>query len=228
MIVSHTHKFIFVKSLKTAGTSLEAALSRYCSGDDIVTPLGDYRFNRDESGDRVHQAMNDSGFNQHDDAATIKSKLPAEVWDNYFKFSITRNPWDRAVSLFFWEYRRDPALVPRKRFYHYLGVPYDEAGELRKRLGTFVRGDWQNNDRFYIMDDRLCVDYVIKYESLEEDFRRVCREVGVPETALPRLKTGLRRQGHHYSELFDDESRAIVADRHQNDIAHFGYVFERG
>ena len=39
MIVSHKHKFIFVKTVKTAGTSVEIALSRFCGENDIITPI---------------------------------------------------------------------------------------------------------------------------------------------------------------------------------------------
>jgi hypothetical protein len=39
MIVSHEHKFIFLKSKKTAGTSIELALSQLCGPSDILTPL---------------------------------------------------------------------------------------------------------------------------------------------------------------------------------------------
>ena len=38
MIISHKHKFIFLKTVKTAGTSIEIALSKYCGPDDIITP----------------------------------------------------------------------------------------------------------------------------------------------------------------------------------------------
>ncbi len=112
MIISHTHKFIFIKSWKTAGTSIEAALSEYCSGEDIVTPLGDYDFNRSGEGEWIHKSLNAGDFKQHDYAQTIKDKLPPEIWQTYFKFSIARNPWDRAVSFFFWEKRRDPLSRP--------------------------------------------------------------------------------------------------------------------
>lgn len=227
MIISHTHKFIFIKSWKTAGTSLEAALSEHCSGDDIVTPLGDYDFNRSENGEWVHKSLNAGDFEQHDFARTIKDKLPAEVWQNYFKFSIARNPWDRAVSFFFWEKRRDPSLTPKKRFYHHLGVPYDEFREIRKQFSRYLKGDWPTNDGFYTIDDALCVDAVIRYEHLAEDFQEVCKRIGVPATELPRLKGGIRKQQRHYSEYFDEESMRIVADRHQNDIRLFGYKFER-
>src|SRR4026208_1557900 len=39
MIVSHTDKFIFLKTKKTAGTSIELALSELCGSDDVITPL---------------------------------------------------------------------------------------------------------------------------------------------------------------------------------------------
>lgn len=39
MIVSHKHRFIFIKTRKTAGTSIEISLSRYCGESDILTPI---------------------------------------------------------------------------------------------------------------------------------------------------------------------------------------------
>ena len=39
MIVSHEHKFIFLKTKKTAGTSVELALTELCGPDDVITPL---------------------------------------------------------------------------------------------------------------------------------------------------------------------------------------------
>lgn len=227
MIISHTHKFIFVKSEKTGGTSVEAALSNICHGRDIVTPLGDYPFNRDEDGEWVHKSLNPDGFKQHDDAITIKSQLPADVWDSYYKFSITRNPWDKVVSDFFWQYRQHDFDQPIRRFYHFIGYPYDELKPIRKMFKNFVKGgQWKTNDRFYIINDELCVDYIIRYEHLTEGLREVCKRVGLPELRLPHLKSGMRKRGHHYSVYYDEETRAIVSERHQHDIRLFGYIFE--
>ena len=39
MIISHKYRFIFVKTLKTAGTSIEVFLSQHCGPDDVVTPI---------------------------------------------------------------------------------------------------------------------------------------------------------------------------------------------
>jgi len=39
MIISHKHKFIYIKCRKTAGTSIEMSLSKLCGPQDIITPL---------------------------------------------------------------------------------------------------------------------------------------------------------------------------------------------
>jgi hypothetical protein len=226
VIISHTHKYIFIKSLKTGGTSVEAALSKHCSENDVVTPLGDYWFNRDDKGAWIHSSMNSEGFSQHDPAAEVKRKVPAEIWDGYFKFSITRNPWDRVVSHFAWEARNRQELKPAARWYHRLGIRFSQFRETRQLFRQFVAGnDWTTNDRFYVLDGALCVDFVIRYERLGEDLAEVCRRVGLPAVALPHLKSGLREGGHSYTEYYDEPSKTIVAERHCNDIRLFGYEF---
>jgi hypothetical protein len=225
VIISHRHRYIFIKSEKTAGTSVEAALSQHCSDSDVVTPLGDYWFNRDARGDWVHSAMNTEGFFQHDSAAEIRRKVPPEIWSGYFKFSITRNPWDRVVSNFSWEARNRPQLQPARRWRHRVGMPFDEFRETTRIFREYVKGDWKTNDRFYIDADELCVDFVIRYERLSEDLAEVCKRVDLPAVTLPHLKAGLRKGGHGYAEYYDDASRTIVAKRHHNDIRLFGYEY---
>lgn len=44
MILSHKYKFIFIKTKKTASTSLEIALSKICGKKDIITPLSELTF----------------------------------------------------------------------------------------------------------------------------------------------------------------------------------------
>jgi hypothetical protein len=255
MIISHSRKFIFIKSLKTAGTSIEAALSNQCGGSDVVVPINNFGHNRDDKSGVVHRGMNADAvylkIGQHADAPTIKTREPAEVWNNYFKFSITRNPWDRALSYFFWDGRKNAAIKPRKRFYHYLGVPFDDFTPVKKLFTQFIRsrvlenderfhvedgphryrvpaeGFLENNDRFYTIDNQLCVDFVIRYEHLEHDYNEVCHRIGIPATGLPHLKTGIRKERRPYSDYYTDETREIVGKLHANDVRFFGYRFEQ-
>jgi hypothetical protein len=150
------------------------------------------------------------------------------MWESYFKFSIARNPWDRTLSRFFWRHRGNPALKPQKKLYHQLGVPYDDLTPARALFLKFLREEeWETNDKFYIIDGELCVDFVVRYEHLSDDLDHVLKRVNLPSIELPRLKSGFRKGEHHYSEYYDDEGRNLVAERHQNDIRLFGYSFEK-
>ena len=126
MIVSHQHKIIFIKPRKVAGTSFEIALSKFLDGSDIITPIsrvdeqvrtargfqGPCNFNfalaKLFAKDPNEQASIGRWdlplkFYNHIPAAAAKRRLPASVWRDYRKVSIVRNPWDRAISIFFWK-----------------------------------------------------------------------------------------------------------------------------
>jgi hypothetical protein len=169
--------------------------------------------------------MNHAGFQQHDPAAAIRAGLGEPRWSEYFKFSITRNPWDRVVSLFTWRTRNDPDLKPGAATPG-RGDRACDLREIRRRFTEYVRGEWETNDAFYIIDNELCVDFVIRYEQLAGDVLEVCRRVGIPAIELPRLKAGFRPGQYRYVDYYDDTTRAIVAERHSNDLRLFGYRFD--
>src|SRR5256885_6419869 len=62
MIISHKHKFIFIKTVKTAGTSLEIFLSQHCGPDDVLSlfdpPIeGHHPRNYEGSGDPLSEIL---------------------------------------------------------------------------------------------------------------------------------------------------------------------------
>lgn len=228
MIISHSRKFIFIKSRKTAGTSLETALSNFCSGDDVVTPLGDFEFNKDATGRWQHKAMNVGNHEQHDGAITIRDRVGPKIWNEYFKFSITRNPWDRVVSLYTWRSRNERKTSQSGGLLRKIMGTDDELQRTRQNFAHYLTGDWETNDDFYVVDDELCVDCVLRYEHLEDDVVSLCSRIGMPTIELPRLKSGFRHTEIHYSRYYDERSKALVGERHCNDLRLFGYRFEEG
>ena len=77
MILSHKYKYIFIKSFKTASTSLEIALSKYCGKEDVITPI----INEDEKIRKINGfngPQNFAGtniFHEHMSASEIKSNV---------------------------------------------------------------------------------------------------------------------------------------------------------
>lgn len=197
MIVSHKYRFIFIKTVKTAGTSIETYLSGVCGDEDIVTPV-----DPPEAG---HRPRNHAGFYNHMQGREIRARLGQEVWSGYFKFCFERNPWDKMVSwYFYWKTRFDQPAVSFQEFLQRRHFPRD-----------FDK---------YSIDDGIAVDFIGQYENLLDDFRRVCGHLGIPvPERLPRAKDGQRenRQGEMYTET----TRTLVAVEFAREIQYFGYRF---
>ena len=79
MIICHQHRFIFVKTLKTAGTSIEVFLSQHCGPLDVVTPILPHV--------EPHRPRNHEGFFNHIPACEIRDRVGRDIavwsWPKY-------------------------------------------------------------------------------------------------------------------------------------------------
>jgi len=230
MIVSHAHKFIFLKTKKTAGTSIELALTKLCGDDDIITPLTAIDEARRVDGRgaqnwKLHGWWNsprpfwkrrllkftaaDYGFYNHMTADAAKALLNDDnVWRSYFKFAFERNPWDRQVSFYQHRYRKEPAPPSFPEFIH---------GDKRARI---------NNYEIYSLDGDVAVDFIGRYENLEADLKHALSQVGLTlDEALPRAKGTFRKDKRPYREFYDDDTRDIVGDWYAREIKLLDYAF---
>jgi hypothetical protein len=67
------------------------------------------------------------------------------------------------------------------------------------------------------------VDYIMRFESLADDFRAVCKAIGISPRTLPQYNRSGRE---HYSRYYDDELRELVRTRFAAEIERFNYTFE--
>ena len=227
MIVSHRHNFIFLKTRKTAGTSMEIALSKFCGPRDIITPIGpkDEQV-RSSLGYRSTQNRTVSfslpslryvlqerriRFHNHVAAQWVRGILGERIWNSYFKFSIERNPWDKAISLYYWRTRHAPEHRP----------------PLMQFLRT-VKPESLTNQQIYTLGGELAVDHVIRYEQLPSEMKSVQQMLGLPESPeLPRAKGTVRKNRDHYSTLIGEQERDFIAEKCAFEIGLLGYRFEQ-
>ena len=213
MIASHTHRFIFLKTRKTAGTSVEIALSKVCGTNDIITEISpEDEALRLAAGGRGPQNFESpplprKAYN-HMGAKATRELVGEQAWADYFTFAIERNPWDAVVSLYFWKYKDRPELPD---------------------FETYVNEIWieqlSNNRRLYRIRGQMALDRVLRYENLDADLTDVWRQLDLPgEPDLPRAKGNARPAGH-YREHFTDASRERVATVFADTIEAFGYEF---
>ncbi len=236
MILSHEHKFIFIKTNKTGGTSIEIALSKFCGPNDIVTrispadeemrsslgytgPQNDmlvkprYRGWMDSVRHRLQKAdrrkTKKADFYNHMPASRIRELIPVNIWNSYFKFCVERNPWDRVVSAYYWQNK----FEPRQPMIDWLNARGIES--LRKR-----------GRELYTIDGSVVVDRVLKFENLADELEEVRKLLGLSEALeLPNAKASFRKEKRHYSEVFSDEEKQIISRNFEFEIKSFGYEF---
>lgn len=221
-MISHKHKFIFVRIPKSASSSIINLVNEF-----EWTGLGAYKMNglsdifdyfnistpvyfKDE---RVlsERYLDDVGYKLViGSACRLKtSKEYERVWDDYFKFAFVRNPWDRMISN--WK-----MLMSNISFVEFVKLyPY------RNNLGCI----WHTLPMWtHIFDNKgnKLVDFIGKFENLQEDFNTICDKIGIPQKQLPHKNATKHK---HYTEYYDEETKEIVAKKYAKDIEYFGYKF---
>lgn len=224
MLVSHSHKFIYTKTVKTGGTSVESYFERFCMPGDEWTE-SHWRYEHvSESGIVGHRGPNmpgNCGWWNHMSARLIRQRVGEEIWNGYLKFCVIRNPYDKVISAFYFFRRRSN---PHMEF---------SDPELDRELfGQWVQSGYKlpiDNDKFLI-DGTFCLDDVIRHESLHQDLERICGRLGVQWNLswLPVFKTGVRPKYASAEALYTDKSRKVVETAFAFELDYFKYVFPAG
>lgn len=231
MIVSHKYKFIFIKTTKTAGTSIEIALSRFCGPADIITPMvpedEKIRQNLGYPGAQNYLApFFDYGlkdlarliirrnlklrFYNHISAREIRHYLGREIWNQYYKFCVERNPWDRVLSLYYWHYKQESR--PLLKEFLDTDLPY----QLLKKRGF----------NLYTIDNKIAVDQICFYENMDNDLRQVSSRLSLPEELiLPQAKSSYRKDRGDYRKVLSSREKEKISNLFAEEIALFGYRF---
>ena len=229
MIISHDYKFIFIKTNKTAGTSIEIALSQFCGPRDIITPilpedevirkkLG-YRgpqnymaplvsYNLRDLAGLLLKSKKKKRFYNHISSTEIRRHISNDIWENYYKFCFERNPWDRFISFYYWR-----TSEPRPTIAEFI-----ESGELMllKKKGYGL----------YTINDRVVVDKICRFENLSEDLSSVCEHLGIPgKLELPKTKSKYRKDKRSYRDILSENEQMMIAEFSQKEINLLGYEF---
>jgi hypothetical protein len=214
MLCSHEKKFIYLKTRKTAGTSVEILFERFC------LPPGQL-----PEGHWTNQIITQAGivgargpwlvqpqFYNHMPASKVRNILGREIFDSYFKFCTMRNPFDKIVSGFWWktpDFSNEPFSNIKRRFTDFV----------LQRFGRL-------NDRMiFMIDGHSVIDQFIRYEHLTTDVEQVCKALGIEISVklLGNYKSGLRKRQEHFSEYYDPLTKGLVEQEFAWEINRFGY-----
>ncbi|MEZ5926778.1 MAG: sulfotransferase family 2 domain-containing protein [Hyphomicrobiaceae bacterium] len=229
MILSHVHRFIYIKTYKTASTSIEAALSEICGPDDVITEASEQL-----RGHRKQRAQNyrlehplvpkralwkkllgrperyyhpSIGYYEHMPAWRVRAYVGEDVWRRYYKFSFERNPWDRQVS---WYHYKTKSKASKPSF--------ETFNRDRKRA-------YVENFDLYSENGRIVLDHVGRYEALEEGFAAVLDAIGLTGRVTLPVTNVSKAKDRDYRSYYTDESRDLIGGWYRREISEFGYTF---
>lgn len=198
-MIDDVNKIIFVHVPRTSGTSIEASLN--CSDSNY------------------------NNIDKHSTAQQIHEAVGQEKWGQYFKFSITRNPYDMVVSLFL-----------SGAFKH---IGFIGGYSLKHFLEHYRPYSWEHGTTCKDYINRTDLDHVGEFKSRDKTIDIIEKQTGVPidKSIISNPVQKMQNQQYinkfnlqhfekkHYTEYYDQETIDIVAERYAPDIEHFGYEF---
>jgi hypothetical protein len=182
----------------------------------------------------------------HITASELINEIGVNVFESYFSFAIVRNPWDCQVSLY--ETPRSKlrgistkdisnnnaassGVFTQRENKFILKTTSHHQHEFVENLGGFeeyIR--WRCNeevtlqkDFIYSEDNKLLVDFVGRFERIDEDFKIICSHIGITSpVSLPKLNTSNTTP---YQEYYNEDTRELVMRKFEVDVNLFGYDF---
>lgn len=217
MIISHRLKWVFIHIPKTGGTSIKHII-RY-----------DDRFKHDVN------------TGKYETEESVLSKLTTELWahsniveiskylkdhgyepKDYFKFAFIRNPWDHTVSRF--EYWKQ--VMCKKKKDNCSSTLWKEILWIQKiSFKDFIRTKkfgWIYKNSIFNKHNELLVDFVGRFERLQDDFNIICDKIKAPNVELPCMN---KTNHSHYRTYYDNDDIEIVRKQHENIIELGNYKF---
>lgn len=187
------------------------------SDDKIITP------HHYQDGLERFELINEKyHFHKHSTLSEYRRKIVEKDYLKLYKIATIRNPWDRLISMYFspsrqvtkWNRKEFIKIIEKtKTLSHYIRTP-SKLEHLLIKCGIIN----SPLTRSLVHD----IDFLIRFESLEDDFKKVCAKLDILYTFLPKRNKSTREP---YSKYYDQELIELVRRKFSEEIKLGNYQF---
>jgi len=201
-LISLQKRFLFIHIPKTGGNSIQNVLRNY-SEDKIVT------IGKHQDGVERFEVRNDHyAISKHSTLPEYREVIDQETFRQLYKFATVRNPWDMMISFYFSPHRQVDEW-DRDAFLNLLR----QVHPVRHYISTADQLDLGRE-----------MDFIIRFEQLNEDFAKICNQLELPLEDLPVRNKSNRK---HYAAYYDEELVGLVRKKFHEEIEFGHYEFNR-
>ena len=170
---------IFVHIPRTGGTSIEKALGFQMGNQE-----------------------------KHLSAKDIRGQIGEVAWENAFKFSFVRNPWDRIISLYHQPYFRNINHLSQKSLTYF--------------LHHYQPPDWEKKYYFEYLNTEG-IDFIGRFENRIQDLKHIANMSGITlDSHIHERKTD---REVNYRAYYDEQTQEMVSEMYRLDIDTYDYTF---
>lgn len=228
MIASFSRGFVFIKTRKTAGTSIEIALSRFCDAGDIITPISPTDESvRHQQGGRPPQNYCDNRAAEDRFRETIESGDLAEIkkagriarQSRQFRNHMPASAVAEKLPDRFWRdaFKFTMDRHPYEKAISLAHFGYEKFGKNRtgQNFDAFLdrvvkRGKYRNFD-LYSEDGIPIVDTILKYEEIPDCFLPIRERTGIDiSSILPKTKHRFRKDRRPAKDVLSGLQKKMI------------------
>jgi hypothetical protein len=203
---------------KTGGTSVRAVLNKLRWRDPMY-----YLMFPGHKISNMCGHTTASKFPRHSGVIAAKEMLPDAFFNQLFKFAFVRNPWDLQVSSYHHIQRERPELLKDiGDFNAFIEYKFDPN---RPYIFHFDIATKLQTDHLIDLRGNIVVDFIGRYESLQDSFETIKKELGLKNVTIPHKRKANDRN-KDYRTYYNDQSIEAVAKHYAPDIGLLDYTFE--
>lgn len=156
----------------------------------------------------------------HRPALTLKRMIPKK-WEEYYKFSFVRNPWERLVSVYFYCKKRNETIIKSLR----------QHGKQFQTWAPIILG--RRKPEYYLASQlsritdkqgNIMVDFIGRNEYFARDIAIIQEKLNRPLAPPQYVNVSSHK---HYSAYYTPTLIKLVEEVYKEDIEYFNYKYEQ-